>query len=119
MTTEHLISKLTPIEIHRISRREALRRSVVFAAGAAAVGARQSLVTAAPIAPAVTNFGSSGMHLLAVGDYGTKGNTNQRSVADAMATFAKSLDQPLDAVLALGDNFYKKITRNRFTEHFE
>ena len=59
------------------------------------------------------------MHLLALGDYGTKGNANQLAVAKAMATFAKSLDVPLDAVLALGDNFYKRITPDRFDNHFE
>jgi tartrate-resistant acid phosphatase type 5 len=59
------------------------------------------------------------MHLLALGDFGTRGNDSQRKVAQAMATFAKSLDAPLDAVLALGDNFYKEITADRFDNHFE
>jgi hypothetical protein len=36
-----------------------------------------------------------------------------------MATFAKSLDRPLSAVLALGDNFYTKLTPDRFEKHFE
>jgi hypothetical protein len=101
-----------------INRREAIRRSVVFAAGAAVVG-RAGRLQAAPSAPAVTSFELGGMHLLALGDYGTKGDANQRAVADAMARFAKSLDSPLEAVLALGDNFYKKITPNRFVDHFE
>jgi hypothetical protein len=106
-------------DIHKtngqITRREALRRTVVFAAGAAVAGRGASL----PAAPAATGFSSGGMHLLALGDYGTKGNANQRAVADAMATFAKSLNSPLEAVLAMGDNFYKKITPNRFADHFE
>jgi tartrate-resistant acid phosphatase type 5 len=99
----------------RITRREVIRRSVVFAAGAVVAGRGAGLRAA----PAVTGFDSGGMHLLALGDYGTKGNANQRAVAKAMATFAKSLDAPLDAVLALGDNFYKKITPGRFANHFE
>jgi hypothetical protein len=70
-------------------------------------------------APAANKFTGRGLHLLALGDYGTKGNEHQIAVANAMAKFARSLDQPLDAVLALGDNFYKKITPDRFENHFE
>jgi hypothetical protein len=99
----------------RITRREAIRRTVVFAAGAV-VGSRGLGVRAAPV---VTRFDRGGMHLLALGDYGTRGNANQRAVAEAMAEFARSLDAPLEAVLALGDNFYKKITPDRFEKHFE
>jgi hypothetical protein len=36
-----------------------------------------------------------------------------------MAEFAKALDQPLSAVLALGDNFYGKMSVERFDLHFE
>lgn len=99
----------------KISRREALRRTVVFAAGAAVAG-RGAALRAEPV---VTEFGGVGLNVLAVGDYGTQGNASQRSVAGAMARFSKALDKRLDAVLALGDNFYKKITPNRFTDHFE
>ena len=99
----------------QITRREAIRRTVVFSATALAAG-RSSLLRAAP---AETKFADQGLNLLALGDYGTKGDENQTAVARAMATFAKSLDRPLDAVLALGDNFYKKITPERFEEHFE
>lgn len=98
-----------------ISRREALRRTVVFSATALIAG-KPSLLRAAP---AATKFSDQGLHLLALGDYGTKGDENQSTVARAMATFAKSLDRPLDAVLALGDNFYKPITPDRFENHFE
>ena len=48
-----------------------------------------------------------------------RGDANQVAVATGMAKFAKSLDQPLTAVLALGDNFYKPITPDRFEKHFE
>ena len=98
-----------------ITRREALRRTVIFSAAAATVGSRGILRAEPP----ETKFPDSGLHLLAVGDYGTKGDESQTSVAQAMAKFAKSLDQPLTAVLALGDNFYRTITPERFKNHFE
>ncbi len=98
-----------------ITRREALRRTVIFSAGALLAG-RHGFVHATP---AETNFPGSGLHLLALGDYGTRGDANQTAVASAMATFAKSLGQPLAAVLALGDNFYHKLTPDRFDKHFE
>ena len=98
-----------------ITRREALRRTVLFSA-AALVAGRTNILRAAP---AETEIRRRGLHLLALGDYGTKGDANQTAVAKSMAKFAKSLDQPLDAVLALGDNFYKKITPDRFDNHFE
>src|SRR4051812_46516834 len=97
-----------------ISRREVLRRSVLFSA-AALTGRRASVFAEAP----ATTFSETGIHLLALGDYGTKGNEKQTAVANAMATFARSLDQPLEAVLALGDNFYKQLTPDRFQNHFE
>lgn len=100
---------------NRITRREALRRTVVFAAGAAVAG-RGTLLSAKP---AAADLGSNGIHVLALGDYGTKGDANQQAVANAMATFAKSLDVPLSAVLALGDNFYRTLTPERFDNHFE
>src|SRR6185369_340449 len=93
-----------------ITRREALRRTVVFSTGVLLAG-RQAF--AKPTPPA-TNFGGEGIHLLALGDYGTGGNESQIAVANRMATYAKSLDKPLTAVLALGDNFYKPITPDRF-----
>lgn len=99
-----------------ISRREAIRRSVVFAAGAAMVAGRPAPAKAVP---ALTGFDDGGMHLLALGDYGTKGDSNQLRVASAMAKFSKSLATPPKAVLALGDNFYRTITPDRFANHFE
>src|SRR5262249_42205456 len=104
-----------PTEAARISRREALRRTVLFSTAALATGGR-SFLRAKPVE---TNFESGGLDLLALGDYGTRGDVRQISVARAMSKFAKSLDQPLTAVLALGDNFYKPITPNRFKDNFE
>lgn len=98
-----------------ITRREAIRRTVVFSAGAL-LAARRGI---AQPAPAQTNFSPRGLHLLAFGDYGTRGDAKQTAVARAMATFAQSLGQPLTAVLALGDNFYHKLTPDRFENHFE
>jgi len=98
-----------------ITRREAIRRTVVFSAGAL-VASQQGF---AEPTPAKTGFDGQGIHLLAIGDYGTRGDGNQVAVANGMAKFAKSLGQPLTAVLALGDNFYKPITPDRFEKHFE
>lgn len=105
-------------EKQTITRREAIRRSVVFAAGAAAAAGRATPAIAKRV-PAVTGFEPDGMHVLALGDYGTRGDANQVRVATAMTKFSKSLNQPLEAVLALGDNFYKPITPDRFVNHFE
>ena len=66
-----------------------------------------------------TGFADKGIDLLALGDFGTQGDKRQTRVAKAMAEFAGQLDQPLTAVLALGDNFYKKVTPDRFDKHFE
>jgi tartrate-resistant acid phosphatase type 5 len=98
-----------------ITRREAIRRTLLFSAGTF-LASRSGALSAAP---AVNDFDGQGIHLLALGDYGTKGNERQISVANSMSTFAKSLGQPLAAVLALGDNFYRKITADRFERHFE
>jgi hypothetical protein len=98
-----------------ITRREALRRTVIFSAGTL-VGARLNIAHAKP---AATTFAADAMHLLAFGDFGSNGNANQIAVANQMASFAKSLDKPLAAVLALGDNFYRALTPDRFENHFE
>src|SRR3954468_22846100 len=93
-----------------ITRREALRRTVLFSTAALMSGGRNLLRAAAP----ETKFDAGGLHLLALGDYGSKGDIKQLAVANGMATFAKSLNQPLAGVLALGDNFYSKLTPERF-----
>ncbi|RIK88154.1 MAG: metallophosphoesterase [Planctomycetota bacterium] len=97
-----------------ITRREAIRRAVVFSTGAWMAGRLPGARAAAPR----TTFGDDGLHVLALGDFGA-GNDAQLAVAQQMATFAKSLDRPLEAVLALGDNFYNKLTPDRFDAHFE
>jgi hypothetical protein len=53
-----------------ITRREALRRTVIFSAGALLAGCTD----VAKLAPAITSFNSQGIHLLALGDYGTRGD---------------------------------------------
>ena len=104
-----------PQDPRQSGRREALRRTVLFSS-AALVGSGRNFLRAAPVE---TKFKGSGLHLLALGDYGTKGDENQTAVANGMAKFAKSLGQPLDGVFAIGDNFYKKLTPDRFDKHFE
>jgi hypothetical protein len=99
-----------------MTRREALRRAVLFSTGVLATG-KLGCATAGP--PATTRFSGKGIDLLALGDFGTSGNRRQKSVADGMAEFAKALDQPLSAVLALGDNFYGKMSVERFDKHFD
>ena len=97
-----------------ISRRDAIRKTVCYSSAMFAgnllsrVGAQPSF----PIAPA------GGLHLLAVGDFGSA-NQEQIDVANQMSAFAKSLNTPLAAVLALGDNFYGKFTMDRFKTGFE
>jgi len=98
-----------------ISRREALRRAVLFSTGVLVTGK----LGCAAAAPATTKFSGKGIDLLALGDFGTSGNKRQKSVARAMAEFAKELDQPVNAVLALGDNFYGKMSVDRFDKHFD
>lgn len=100
----------------RITRREALRRVAVFSTSAWAAGRMGAALHAA--AP-TSQFDGEGIHLLALGDYGTRGLGGQFPVAKQMAAFAKSLGTPLTAVLALGDNFYGKLTPDRFERHFE
>jgi tartrate-resistant acid phosphatase type 5 len=98
-----------------ISRREAIRRTILFSA--TSLLTLRNLPGLAAAAPA-TSFADEGLDLLAVGDYGT-GNASQTAVANQMATFAQKLKKPLNAVLALGDNFYGKLETERFGRHFE
>jgi tartrate-resistant acid phosphatase type 5 len=100
--------------VHKITRREALQRTLLFSSGLLAAGPLSQLRAATPS----TDFPSGGLHLLAIGDFGS-GNAHQAAVAHRMAEFAKSLKTPLAAVLALGDNFYGKLTPDRFRRHFE
>jgi tartrate-resistant acid phosphatase type 5 len=97
-----------------LSRRDALKRTVLFSTGLLTAGwlNRLSAQTAR------TEFPDKGLHFLAIGDYGS-GNLHQTAVAAQMAAFAKKLDTPLHAVLALGDNFYGRLTPDRFQRHFE
>jgi len=97
-----------------LSRREALRRTVLFSSGLALANWTSSIRAT----PATTRFSDNGMDLLALGDFGT-GNANQAAVAKQMAAFAQKLDKPLTSVLALGDNFYGKLESERFGRHFE
>ena len=98
-----------------ITRREAIRRAVIFSTGAWAAGRLGSVQAEEPL----TSFGTDGIHVLAIGDYGMKGSDDQRGVADGMAKFARALGTPLTGVLAIGDNFYRKITPKRFQSDFE
>jgi tartrate-resistant acid phosphatase type 5 len=97
-----------------LSRREALRRTVLFSTGLMAANWTSSIRAVT----ATTRFTDDGLDLLAIGDYGT-GNVNQAAVAKQMAAFAQKLNKPLTSVLALGDNFYGKLETERFGRHFE
>ena len=97
-----------------MNRREAIRKTVFFSS--ALLAARCLGGMCAHDAEPIIEKG--GMHLLAFGDFGTA-NAEQEQVARRMATFARELDQPLAAVLALGDNFYGRCSRDRFRTGFE
>lgn len=97
-----------------MTRREALKRTLFFSTGLLTLGRLEELQAQPPLA----DFMGAGMHLLAFGDFGS-GRANQVAVARQMAEFAKGLNAPLTAVLALGDNFYGKLVPDRFQRHFE
>ena len=97
-----------------MTRREALRKSVLFSTGLLAAGWLGQAKAREPI----TQLSPDGLHFLTVGDYGT-GNDSQRAVARQMAEFSGKLGSPLTAVLALGDNFYGRLDPQRFEPHFE
>ena len=97
-----------------LTRRGALMRSVLFSTGLLTAGWLNRLSAQT----AQTGFSGQGLHFLALGDYGS-GNVHQTTVAAQMAAFAKKLDSPLHAVLALGDNFYGRLEPDRFQRHFE
>ena len=99
-----------------ITRREAIRRAVVFSTGAWAAGRMDVLRAEAPR----TEF-AQGRHASARA--GRLRHEGQRGPAGGRRgrwrEFAKSLDKPLTAVLAMGDNFYRTITPDRFETDFE
>lgn len=97
-----------------LTRREALKKTVFFSTGLLATGWLNRLAAES----ARTEFPDKGLHLLALGDFGS-GNVHQTAVAHQMAAFAKKLDAPPHAVLALGDNFYGRLQPDRFQRHFE
>lgn len=97
-----------------MTRREAIKRTVVFSSGLFLTGCLNPSQTKSP----ATKFSGDGIHLLAMGDFGSA-NANQKMVADQMAAFAQKLKTPPTAVLALGDNFYKRLEADRFDRHFE
>lgn len=97
-----------------LTRREAVKKTLVFSSALLATGWASRL--AAQLSAA--DFTGKGMHLLAFGDYGF-GNDSQRAVAGQMAAFARKLNAPLTGVLALGDNFYQTLTPERFEPDFE
>ncbi|MEO5713066.1 MAG: metallophosphoesterase [Luteolibacter sp.] len=97
-----------------ISRREAIRKTVCFSSALFA-GNLLSRVSAQSTPPSAN---AGGLHLLAFGDFGSA-NQEQADVAIQMSAFAKNLNTPLAAVLALGDNFYGKFTMDRFKTGFE
>jgi len=97
-----------------MTRREALRKTLVFSTGLMTASQLNQLQAQPPL----IDCPDQGLHFLAIGDYGT-GRANQAAVARQMAEFSKKLGAPLAGVLALGDNFYGNLTRDRFCRHFE
>jgi tartrate-resistant acid phosphatase type 5 len=94
--------------------RVAFKKTLLFSAGLLAAGRLGELGAGRPL----TLFSGSGMHFLAMGDFGS-GNVHQTAVARQMAEFSKQLGNPLSGVFMLGDNFYGKLSPDRFPRHFE
>ncbi|RYD37869.1 MAG: hypothetical protein EOP87_02690 [Verrucomicrobiaceae bacterium] len=97
-----------------ITRRDAIRKTVCFSSAVIA----GNLLSRAGAQPGALRTKPGGLHLLAVGDFGSA-NKEQVDVADRMSAYAKDLNAPLAAVLALGDNFYGKFKMERFQSGFE
>ena len=97
-----------------MTRREALQKVLFFSTSLLSFGPLEKLRAQPPL----LEFPGEGIHLLAIGDFGT-GKANQAAVARQMSEFAKKLKAPLTAVLALGDNFYGNLVAERFRVHFE
>ncbi|MCW1885449.1 metallophosphoesterase [Luteolibacter flavescens] len=102
---------------HPMSRREALRTTLLFSSGILTGGLAGRLAAAPDGADKGAALGPGGIDLLAVGDYGTN-NDKQRQVARQMAAYAGALGRPLSCVLALGDNFYGKFMPEEFPARF-
>jgi tartrate-resistant acid phosphatase type 5 len=99
---------------HLVTRRHALKTTLLFGSGLLAQGLGCRLSAAEP---APSQF-KGGIHVLAFGDFGTA-NDKQRQVAQQMHTFAGKLGAPLSGVLALGDNFYGHLTPETIKPRFE
>jgi tartrate-resistant acid phosphatase type 5 len=100
-------------DISSFSRRDIIK-TLVFSSAALGAGWPASSQAAMP----AVDFGKDGMHFLAFGDFGS-GNAAQKQVAQQMNEFASKLGSPLEAVLALGDNFYNHMEPARFGRGFE
>jgi tartrate-resistant acid phosphatase type 5 len=96
-----------------ITRRDAIKKTIIFSTSLLALAGSELSAQ-----PPTTKFAEEGLDFLALGDYGS-GNASQRAVAAQMVEFTKSLKRPLTAVFAMGDNFYSKLTPERFQPHFE
>lgn len=97
-----------------ITRRDAIRKTVCFSSAVLA----GNLLSRVGAQPRLLNPNPGGLHLLAVGDFGSA-NQEQIDVANQMSAFAANLKAPLAGVLALGDNFYGKFKMERFQSGFE
>ncbi len=96
------------------SRRQVLKTTLLFGSAMLAPGSVTNLSAASTSQPRF----NGGLHLLAVGDFGTN-NDKQKAVAHQMNAFAGSLGAPLGGVLALGDNFYGKLSPETIVPRFE
>lgn len=96
------------------SRRQVLKTTLLFGSTMLGAGSAAKLSAASTSQPRF----KGGMHLLAVGDFGT-GNDKQKAVANQMNAFAGTLGTPLGGVLALGDNFYGKLSPETIAPRFE
>jgi tartrate-resistant acid phosphatase type 5 len=97
-----------------MTRREAIQKTLLFSTGLLTAGRLSALHAEPPL----TGFSDSGLHFLAIGDFGS-GKVHQVAVAQQMAEFSRQLKHPLSGVLMLGDNFYGKLAPDRFLRHFE
>lgn len=94
-----------------LSRRELLKKTLYFSTASLTAPILSSSLQGKPSS-------AKGLDFLAFGDFGSK-NEKQFRVAAGMNRYASKLNRPLQAVLALGDNFYGKMVPERFDLHFE